>query len=447
MPNAPESSPPLSSWRYVVVLMTMLAALWMYIDRNCFSTLAGSIQSSLRIGPESGDFILGAFFFSYGLLQVPAGALSDRFGPRLTLAACITGWSAATMGTALAWGPSSLFAARLILGAAEAGAYPAAVALVARWAQPNERGAFSGIISFGGRIGGAVAPTLATFIAIGLSFGAEEKNWRAVFLIFGALGLVVAAGFWAIVRDRPPSGHQPLTEKSVVETERKLETTSAPVSAMRPESGAIGLILRSPNMWLSGATQLGINLGWAFLVTKFPGFLEGAYHVPLAEQGWMQTVPLLVGCVGMLVGGFLTDWLRAPLGPRWCRSAPIGGALLLGALAFSVMPFLTTAWSVVIALSFVTLLVDLGVPAIWAFNQDVGGRNVGTVFGWGNMWGNLAGAAFSPVLLGWVSRSFGWGAAFGTCSVAFAMAGVCGLLMNASKPLEPPVVTMPLPPE
>jgi len=66
----------------------------------------------------------------------------------------------------------------------------------------------------------------------------------------------------------------------------------------------------------------------------------------------------------------------------------------------------------------------------------VGGRSVGKVFGWGNMWGNL-GAALSPVLLAHVAEGFGWGAVFTTCAGAFAVAGVCGLLMNATQPVEP----------
>ena len=41
---------------------------------------------------------------------------------------------------------------------------------------------------------------------------------------------------------------------------------------------------------------------------------------------------------------------------------------------------------------------DMGLPAIWGYNLDVGKRNVGVVLGWGNMWGNL-GAFVSPLIL------------------------------------------------
>ncbi|HEY2911069.1 MAG TPA: hypothetical protein VGI99_12530, partial [Gemmataceae bacterium] len=80
-------------------------------------------------------------------------------------------------------------------------------------------------------------------------------------------------------------------------------------------------------------------------------------------------------------------------------------------------------------------------PCIWSFAQDVGGRNVGAALGWGNMWGNL-GAALSPVLLTEIRLEAGWNVAFTCCGIAFALAAVCGFLLDATKPVEPePPVT------
>ncbi len=50
-------------------------------------------------------------------------------------------------------------------------------------------------------------------------------------------------------------------------------------------------------------------------------------------------------------------------------------------------------------LALVGFATDLGIGAVWAYAQDVGGRNCGAVMGWANMWGNLGAA----------SRPFSWG--------------------------------------
>jgi nitrate/nitrite transporter NarK len=88
-------------------------------------------------------------------------------------------------------------------------------------------------------------------------------------------------------------------------------------------------------------------------------------------------------------------------------------------------------------LAIVSLSVDMGTPSIWAFMQDVGGRNVGSVLGWGNMWGNI-GAAVSPFILNQLAESHGWNAAFLACAAAFFISGVAALGVDATIPIAPP---------
>ncbi|MBO0699561.1 MAG: MFS transporter, partial [Zavarzinella sp.] len=165
--------------RYYVVAVTAVAALWMYIDRVCFSTLAPNIGQELGIAEQDMSWVLGAFFFTYALFQVPVGSLADRYGPRIVLTFAIVAWSLCTAATSLAAGVWALLAVRLGLGVCEAGAYPAAAGLVRRWASIQERGRLSSIVSLGGRIGGAIAPFLTAFAAATLLGDPATKspNW------------------------------------------------------------------------------------------------------------------------------------------------------------------------------------------------------------------------------------------------------------------------------
>ena len=74
----------------------------------------------------------------------------------------------------------------------------------------------------------------------------------------------------------------------------------------------------------------------------------------------------------------------------------------------------------------------------WAYNQDVGGKYVGSVLGWGNMWGNL-GAAIAPPLLIFVCGEAprNWNYAFIACAASFFIAGLTGLGVNATVPIAP----------
>lgn len=483
--------------RYIIVGITAVAALWLYIDRVCFSTLADPIKIDLLlpIAPDPPDedrltaeqreraiaavgglgvpvtdqqvidaetarvkklwadermsYVLGAFFFTYALFQIPIGALADRFGPRAVLTVSIAAWSVVTAATGFAQSFAALLALRLMLGVTESGAYPAAAGLVKNWARPAERGRFSSVVALGGRIGGASAPWLTTTLTVALAgvglaswfaHNPSGANWRGVLVLYGTCGLAVAGLFWLVVRDRPPievsasGGREPADPG-----ENSRLTPVAHPEPIRPDRTflqRLGLLARTRNMWLFGAVQFGVNIGWAFLVTLLPTYLNEAFVMTLEERGRLQSVVLVIGCCGMFFGGMLTDAMRGWLGPRLGRSVPLGITLGGCATAVFLIPTLSAVLAVVIALGVMAFLVDLHNPTIWSFAQDVGGKNVGAALGFGNMWGNF-GAALSPVLLTAIKASAGWDTAFVVCGVAFTCAAGCGLLLDASKPVEP----------
>jgi nitrate/nitrite transporter NarK len=259
-------------------------------------------------------------------------------------------------------------------------------------------------------------------------------GWRPVMIAYGVLGLAVAAAFWFVIRDRPDN--HPWCNAA----EQQLIAFGRPDTAPSPHGPARSLpwsnLLTSRSMWLNCFAQVGVNVGWVFLVTWFPRYLIEAHHVPILERGAMASTPLVVGWLGMFGGGRLTDWLVRRLGLRLGRSLPWACSRFIGTAAFLICPYLDSPWAVTIALSFVALSTDLGTAAGWAYCQDVGGRYVGSILGWGNMWGNF-GATASPILLAWVFESFGWTPMFMVCAASFLAAGLLALGIDATIPIAP----------
>jgi nitrate/nitrite transporter NarK len=172
--------------------------------------------------------------------------------------------------------------------------------------------------------------------------------------------------------------------------------------------------------------------------------------MPILERGFWASIPPMVGIVGMFAGGPLTDFLASRCGLRWGRRLPMmvtrftaaaGYALVLWFSTFAPNSPLRSAAVVVAALSLVAFSTDAGTGAVWAFKQDVGGRYVGSILGWGNMWGNL-GAFFSPMIydhfLGENPQGEDWNAMFLVCMLAFVMAGLCAFGIDATQPIAPP---------
>ena len=91
------------------------------------------------------------------------------------------------------------------------------------------------------------------------------------------------------------------------------------------------------------------------------------------------------------------------------------------------------------AASIVAFATDFSVPGIWAYMQDVGGKNTAAVFGWDNMWGNF-GAGLTPILVPLVRTHWDanndWSEVFLLFSAGYVIAGICALGLNANKKVE-----------
>ena len=100
------------------------------------------------------------------------------------------------------------------------------------------------------------------------------------------------------------------------------------------------------------------------------------------------------------------------------------------------------------AFAAVSFFCDLGIPGIWAFAQDVGGKHVGAVLGFGNMFGNLGAAAAAYVYL-WSDQWFyydestrsigsmhGHEGTIHAAMAGFVVSGIAAIGINAAKPIE-----------
>ncbi len=558
--------------RYLVVALTMLTAVFLYLDRLCIAPAERFIKEDLGLSNGQIALVMFAAFLTYALAQVPAGFLSDRYGARRMLTLYVLLWSLFTGLTGLATGFVTLMLMRFGFGVAQAGAYPTCAGLVANWVPLTARGIASSLVAVGGRFGGFVAPLLTALLIVqfvppatpsrfgpddlldfpwlcqrfceepvdvgtrildGLPPQAKERvlryakevraqkergpsknqglvglslpeptaaeravvagrlnellrdpalreapyfrgvalpreasalltvpveqlspeqlerlnrllleaaysqgvrkvyglGWRPVMIVFGVAGVLVAGLFWLGVRDRPDQ--HPLcnaAEVALVEDGRPRDGGAA------PRGVPLGPLLRSGSMWLMCLSQVGTNIGWVFLVTWLPRYLAEAHGLPIEERGVLASMPLLVGWAGMLAGGWATDRLTRAVGVRWGRALPVALSRFAAVGAYAACLLDLNPYAATLAFAVVAFATDFGSPATWAFTLDVGGRNVGSVLGWGNMWGNL-GAAVSPVLLnGLLDASGGkWEVVFLACGAAFLVSGVAALGIDATK--------------
>lgn len=269
-------------------------------------------------------------------------------------------------------------------------------------------------------------------------------GWRPVMYVYGLAGIFVAAIFWLYFRDTP-ADHPACNagELAIIAEGRVPETGEKKAREPFP----LGDLLTDFSSWCMCLLQFGTNVGWFFLVSWFSRYLYDVHHVPAIERGFMVGVPVSIGMVGLLVGGELSDWLVKRIGLRWGRRLPVVATRFIAASGYGLALFFSSLpadspfqspWAYTIAFSLVTLGIDMGIAPVWAFMQDVGGKNVGAILGWGNMWGNF-GAAVAPLIynaiLGERPSLTDWSHIFICCMAACVLSGVGALGIDATRQL------------
>lgn len=147
-----------SARKWLVVLLLALGMVIAYVDRaNLSSVLAlQSFRDWVALDDTGRGLLNSAFFWSYALLQIPAGWAVDRFGVRRPYAIGFAMWSLASAGAGLVQGVGQLVAARLVLGVGESVTTAASL----RWIRLNcietERGLATGILFAGTKVGAAI---------------------------------------------------------------------------------------------------------------------------------------------------------------------------------------------------------------------------------------------------------------------------------------------------
>ncbi len=272
-------------------------------------------------------------------------------------------------------------------------------------------------------------------------------GWRPTMIAYGLCGIAVALLFVFVLRDSPQQHHW------CNEAERRLidGDSTGNAAATEPHSPPFPLLpmLTNVGLWGNSLMQLFTNIGWLFVMTTLPRYLEKVHGVSLAGQAVMTAIPTAAGILGMYLGGWWTDLATRFAGRKWGRRLPVLATRFTAGLGYLVCVLLSAfvqpdssnywlPWAYVGALCLMAFSVDMGNPAVWGYAQDVGGKYTGSILGWANMWGNL-GAAVAPIIynrvLGEKPDAMQWTLMFGVCLLAFVLSGLCSLVMDSTKPL------------
>lgn len=258
------------------------------------------------------------YYYAYTPMQLAAGLLMDRYGPRKILTIAVI---CCALGTAVFGSTNSLLVAsagRFAMGFGSAFAFVGVLKLASTWLPANRFGMVAGMATTLGMIGAMLGGIFLTDLI-------QQMGWQETILYSSYIGFILVPVVWFIVRDAP---------------------TDHPVSLQMAGHcfsyaqlwQEIRLSMTNPQIWING-----IIGGLIFLPTTVFAELWGKSYFQIVHLFTPGEASRAVTTIflGLAVGGPLSGMLSDRLGRR--KTPLIIGIFLtlLLLMLFLYMPNLT----------------------------------------------------------------------------------------------------------
>ena len=393
----------------VILAMLIILGMVTFLDRINISVAGSSIMHDLGLSPSEWGYVQSAFILSYGLMQIPVGALGDTFVHRKILAVIVLWWSAFTAFTGMAGSLATLIVIRFLFGIGEAGSSPCSTGVISRWFEKGEVGKAQGYVWAASRMGGALTP----FVVIPVMMWV---GWRAAFYLLGALGVVWAVVWWLYYRDP--------------KTSLASDTSKSGKSAIPWRQ-----LLGNRQFWLICAMYFFYAFGSWFFFSWFPTFMELGRGFEKSELTYAVAVPFIMSMMGNIAGGHLTDRLTRKYGIKTGRKALGSSSLAVSAVCMFLAAFIPGKMAVFVFLSLCFGIFDLMLPSAWALCIDLGKRHAGTLSGAMNTAGNIGGFCCGILFGELVQQSGNYNLPLYMIAVMLIVSAVLFAFINPEKPI------------
>ncbi len=172
-----------------------------YLDRANIAFAKLSMTNELGFSEAVFGFGAGIFFVGYLFLEIPGALIVERWSARKWIARILISWGLLATLMGFIRTPFHFYAARFLLGVAEAGFFPGIIVYLTHWFTGRDRArAMAGFI-VGVPISLVVgAPVSALFLRLhwlGMS------GWRWIFILEGVPAVVLGFATWFYLTDYP----------------------------------------------------------------------------------------------------------------------------------------------------------------------------------------------------------------------------------------------------
>ncbi len=411
-------------YKWLLVGMLWLVCFFNYADRQAIFSVFPLLQRELQLSDVQLGIVGSSFMWMYALFGPAAGWLCDRLPRKTLVLGGLIFWSVVTASTAFAHSYAQLVVCRALGGLGEAFYFPASMSLISEYHGSGTRSRAMSLHQSSVYAGSIAGGAFSGWIG-------QSQGWRASFLYFGVLGILLGAVLWMFVHE-PKRGREYETkvaesaeEVHALPAEGRLESMPSFLSGVRD-------VLHRPLVVLLIAVFVGANFVAVVFLTWMPTFLFDKFHMSLAMAGLNGTAFLqLASVAGVLGGGLMADAAVKRRG--WQRSGRMvvqAAGLLCGVPFLFLIGRTKVTSTLFFAMAGFGLFKGLYDANLWAALYDVVPRRYrGSAVGIMNSLGWLGGGA-APVLIAMATQQYGMSAALSATAGIYLCAGL-SLLVGA----------------
>ncbi len=275
-------------YRWIIFWILAFGYVLVYFHRLCPAVVAIDMMRDLQAGGALTGFLSAAYFYPYAAMQLPAGLLSDSWGPRNTITLFFSVAFAGSLLLALAPSPFWAIMGRSLVGLGVAMLFVPTMKVLAEWFRIREFAMMTGILMAMGGIGSLTAATPLALLSAWI-------GWRLSFGVVAGFTFLLVVLVWVFVRDKPADFGWP--------SPRKTSPIEAPAVGL---AEGVKKVLGSFSFWPVA--------GWFFfdcaIFFSFGGLWGGPYLMQVYGYGKSQAGHILsMLAIGMIVGSPLLSYL------------------------------------------------------------------------------------------------------------------------------------------
>ncbi|KAG2144503.1 MFS general substrate transporter [Suillus clintonianus] len=320
------------------IAFLVLIYIMSWIDRtNAAAARLSGFEEDLGMTGNQFNTLMSIFYVGYLLTQTPSNMFLDRMTrPSLYLSICMAIWGAITVCMGVAQTYHVALILRFMLGFVEAAFFPGAIFLLSRWYKRNELGLRTALLACGSSLSNAFSALIASGILASLDGALGFTGWRWLFLVEGALTIVVAVSAIWILPDFPSTPSVWLLPDEQTLAKRRMEEEVAAGNEHKgvPLGGWSGLIeaITDWKVWWLSAALILMDASLSFRIF-FPTLS--------ATMGYNSTITLLL-CAPPWILGTLTLFVVARHSDAtsdrfWHTAGPLFVAIVGFMMAISTM--------------------------------------------------------------------------------------------------------------